>query len=194
MPYRLLTPFYKDALRKLPEHKKNQKIRELVNKYNIDNIPLYSFTDKLIQIDAIWREYIQKNIKLIEGWVKWNWCEYLQNRNPSVPAVPKKILPILQRLSLTKEIDYWKDILAHKELKCIYSNNKLDSFELDHFLPWTFVAHNQLWNLIPVSGSANASKSNNLPSLDYYLKTLLMSSLLQFKPRKKYILKISGKN
>ena len=41
------------------------------------------------------------------------------------------------------------------------------SYELDHFLPWKFVAHNQLWNLIPVDPQANSSKSDYLPSEIY---------------------------
>jgi len=173
VPYRLLTPFYSIELRGVPEHNKNEKIRELANKNITDNIPLYHFTNDTIQVDVIWCEYIQKNIKLIEGWAKWNWSEYLQNRNPSVPAVQKKILPILQRLSMTNEIGYWRDIMEHQELRCIYSGNVLETFELDHFLPWTFVAHNQLWNLIPVTKTANSSKSNNLPDMDQYFNRFI---------------------
>ena len=41
------------------------------------------------------------------------------------------------------------------------------SYSLDHFLPWKFVLHDQLWNPIPVSRSANSSKSDSLPSLRY---------------------------
>ncbi|VAW97141.1 hypothetical protein MNBD_GAMMA23-1281 [hydrothermal vent metagenome] len=167
VPYRLLTPFYVNELKGIQENKKNRKIIELANKQNLENIPLYSFTDKSIKVDASWREYMQNNMPVIEGWAKWYWCDYLQNRNPSVPSIPKKILPILSRVAMTSETQYWINILKHKGLKCIYSKNSLDDFALDHFLPWTFVTHNQLWNLIPVSSSANSSKSNNLPSLSY---------------------------
>jgi hypothetical protein len=34
---------------------------------------------------------------------------------------------------------------------------------LDHYLPWSFVAHDQLWNLIPTFPEVNSSKSNYLP-------------------------------
>lgn len=37
--------------------------------------------------------------------------------------------------------------------------------DLDHFLPWSFVAHNQLWNLIPVEKNINRSKNDRLPEL-----------------------------
>ena len=166
VPYRLLSSFYVNELKGLKENKKNKKIILLTE--TSENIPLYKFANDSILVDARWREYIQKNMPIVEGWVNWQWCEYLQNRNPSVPAVPKKILPILSRIAMTKETDYWKDILKQKKLKCIYSKEDLNDFALDHFLPWTFVTHNQLWNLIPVSNKANLSKSNNLPNLSYF--------------------------
>lgn len=167
VPYRLLTPFYEKELKGVVDAKRNTKIELLANEDVIDNNPLYKFTRDSISIDGSWREYIQQNMPIIEGWVKWHWCDYLQKKNLSVPSIPRKILPILHRISMTKEISFWQDVLAHKELCCIYTSKELNSFELDHFLPWTFVAHNQLWNLIPVIGAANSSKSNNLPSLSY---------------------------
>ncbi|MBK5968358.1 MULTISPECIES: HNH endonuclease domain-containing protein [Thiorhodovibrio] len=36
-----------------------------------------------------------------------------------------------------------------------------------HHLPWSFVVHDQLWNLIPVPPSVNSAKSNRLPAADY---------------------------
>jgi SOS-response transcriptional repressor LexA len=73
-------------------------------------------------------------------------------------------------MSMSKETTYWSKILELKPIACIYSHESLkDGFSLDHFLPWTFVTHNQLWNLIPVNSSSNSSKSNNLPDLDSYL-------------------------
>jgi len=51
----------------------------------------------------------------------------------------------------------------------IYSGEYLaDSFSIDHFLPWSFVAHDLIWNLIPVSKSTNSKKGDNLPSIEHY--------------------------
>jgi hypothetical protein len=147
--------------------KKNQIIQNLANESSEENPSLYRFTDKSLWVNGRWKEYIQRNYPIIESWAKWHWCAYLQAKNPTVPSIPNKILPILKRVSLAKEKNYWQDILKHRDLRCIYSSVKLNTFEIDHFLPWTFVTHNQPWNLIPVSASANASKSNNLPSLKY---------------------------
>ncbi|WP_231936532.1 hypothetical protein [Fischerella sp. NIES-3754] len=35
-------------------------------------------------------------------------------------------------------------------------------------MPWSFVAHNQSWNIIPTTQSVNSSKSDNLPSEEYF--------------------------
>lgn len=55
-------------------------------------------------------------------------------------------------------------------MRCIYSGETLkpDNISLDHYLPWSFVAHNQLWNLIPTIATINSAKSNNLPSDRYF--------------------------
>ena len=54
-------------------------------------------------------------------------------------------------------------------MRCIYSNEVLsiDLIHLDHYLPWSFVCHDEPWNLIPVAPSANSSKSNSIPSSKY---------------------------
>ena len=59
-------------------------------------------------------------------------------------------------------------LLTKRIFDVFYTENKLNhSYDLDHFLPWKFVAHNQLWNLIPVDPRANRSKSDHFPSKTY---------------------------
>ncbi|NCA72808.1 MAG: hypothetical protein EOM91_22690, partial [Sphingobacteriia bacterium] len=74
--------------------------------------------------------------------------------------------------TLIRQTKYWRTILAdadRPELRCIYSGTILtaEAFALDHYLPWSYVAHDQLWNLIPAPAAVNSSKSNNLPSPGY---------------------------
>jgi hypothetical protein len=60
---------------------------------------------------------------------------------------------------------YWNIVMQHTQFRCIYSGLLLDPdhYALDHFLPWTFVGHDQLWNLVPVAQSVNSSKGNAIP-------------------------------
>ena len=51
----------------------------------------------------------------------------------------------------------------------IYSGRLLDAarFHMDHFIPWTFVCHDALWNLVPVSPETNLFKGDRLPDACY---------------------------
>lgn len=61
-------------------------------------------------------------------------------------------------------------------MHCIYTNLPLHkgAYDLDHFIPWSFVSHDLIWNLLPADGSINSSKSDKLPDLDKYLKPLAL--------------------
>ncbi|MDB9540317.1 HNH endonuclease domain-containing protein [Anabaenopsis arnoldii] len=117
-----------------------------------------------------WVEYLEENYTIVRGWVSWEWLNYMQQQNPSIPNVVNKLFMPQQRDSLANQTKYWKTILDHQDIKCIYSQLQLnkDEISLDHYLPWSFVAHDQLWNLIPTTKSVNSSKSNNIPSEKYF--------------------------
>jgi hypothetical protein len=89
---------------------------------------------------------------------------------------------------LSQQTEYWKIILSHQDIECIYSSNRLEkeTISLDHYLPWSFVAHDQLWNLIPTSSSVNSSKSNNLPD-DRYLENFVKLQHLGLKVSHQYL-------
>ena len=60
------------------------------------------------------------------------------------------------------------------EVRCLYTDRLLvpGHYDLDHFIPWSFVSHDLLWNLMPADSSINSSKSNKLPDLNLYLPRL----------------------
>ena len=47
-----------------------------------------------------------------------------------------------------------------------------NNLSIDHFVPWSYVAHDELWNLNPTTRSVNSSKSNHLPEWDLYFTPL----------------------
>uniref|UniRef100_UPI0040483A9D HNH endonuclease domain-containing protein n=1 Tax=Mariniflexile sp. TaxID=1979402 RepID=UPI0040483A9D len=52
---------------------------------------------------------------------------------------------------------------------CIYTGEKLikGNYAVEHFIPYSFVSHDLIWNLIPADKSFNSSKSNRLPIKRY---------------------------
>ncbi len=170
--FRLLRQFFHNELINHDENSLHNKIKLLASTRTEEFRPLYLITDneKEIIIPPFWFGYISANIKILKNFASWEWLKYMQKRNPSVPNLQKKLFPPESRETLNKQKKYWKHVLELLPQYCIFSGTilEIDNLSIDHFLPWSFVAHDQLWNLIPVSRSINSSKSNNLPSLYRY--------------------------
>ena len=174
VPYRLQAPF-------LPNLKGNQwdgPKNELANRINSQPGIIYRFVsiagmDSKIEVNPDWAKYIRSNYEIIQGWIHYNLISYLQRRNPSVPGIPNKIFPPQER-KLEKVKKLWSTILEVSPVIDIYGNIELDISDLsiDHFVPWSYVAHDELWNLSPTTRSINSSKSNHLPDWDAYFGKL----------------------
>ncbi len=185
VPYRLIRPFFAEATRGFKDYDVNSAIIALSHN-QFDNIkPLYCFnSDKQKDCNAIilhpdWIKYLEKNYIIVRAWASWEWLKYMQQRNPNIPNVVNKLFMPQHRDSLNKQTKYWKNVLTHKEIQCIYSEIQLnpEKIALDHYLPWSFLAHDQLWNLIPTTQSINSSKSNNLPSNKYFPKFVKLQNI-----------------
>ena len=59
----------------------------------------------------------------------------------------------------------WEGILDLTNIIDVFKNESIKraSYDVDHFIPWSFVMNDELWNLMPMDSSLNSSKSNRLP-------------------------------
>ena len=182
VPYLLLSPFFATELRGISSSlKKSNEIKALANEMFLKaSPPLYRLDDKAIYVHQRWREYIRDNLPVVKGWQELHWIKYLQRRNPTVPAIPSKTKKPEIRTSMNSQIELWRGLLNERRgLRCIYSEDLLASKDLalDHYLPWSFVVHNEIWNLVPTSQSVNSSKSDKLPDERYREKFIDMQHL-----------------
>jgi hypothetical protein len=163
VPYRFLSPWIKYTY--------DDDV--IVKSQSFTNNCLYSIYSEEIEINPIWIDYLTENYVILRDFAFWNLTEFLQKRNPNVPNLPSKLVKPLQRESLTKQRKFWDTYIESVgKINCIYTGKEIfaKKYDLDHFVPWSFVSHNLLWNLLPADASINSSKSNNLPPLDKYLK------------------------
>lgn len=163
VPYRFLSPWIKFTCQN-DVVEKSQKF---------ENQCPYAIYGEEIIINEIWVDYLTENYTILRDFAFWNLTEFLQKRNPNVPDVPSKLIKPIQRDSLTKQHKFWDTYIETVgSMNCIYTGKQIHAkqYDLDHFVPWSFVSHNLLWNLIPADSSINSSKSNNLPPLEVYLK------------------------
>lgn len=128
-----------------------------------------------ITINPVWNKYLQDYYGILTDFINWNLTLFLQQRNPNIPNIPNKLTRPMERTSLSKQRRFWDDVIRiGGHVHCIYTGQEIHigDYAVDHFLPWSFVAHDQLWNLIPADNSINSSKSDKLPPLDCFLKKL----------------------
>lgn len=142
---------------------------------NLKNDCLYALHDNEIKINDKWLDYIQSNTKFLREFTLWNLALYLQNKNPSVPNIINKLERPPERMSLVPQRNFWNNLLKKGfNMNCIYTGEPIGkNYDLEHFLPYSFVAHNQIWNLIPADSSFNKMKNRKLPKLDIYLPSFL---------------------
>ena len=128
-----------------------------------------------IELNPIWFTYLQENYDILTSFAYWGLTNFLQVRNPNVPNIPNKLIKKEERNSLSAQRKFWDTAISNGlEIRCLYTNKllKVKQYDLDHFIPWNFVSHDLLWNLMPADSSINSSKSNKLPDLNLYLPKL----------------------
>ncbi len=175
VPYRLQAPF-------MPNMKGddwNVSKSMLINRINQEQRGIYYFSalnglDTYIIVQEDWADYITRNQEIIRGWLEYKMILYLQKRNPSVPGISDKLNPPQER-KLADVKKYWKLILSLRPVREIYGNQILteNDISIDHFVPWSYVAHDEMWNLNPTTKSINSSKSNKLPDWEIYFGRLI---------------------
>jgi hypothetical protein len=165
--YRFLRPFFSYELIGIKDQYVNSTIKALtINKTG--HAP-YHFDKNDIVLDTKWASYMQSNQYILRGFIKWHLLRFLQKNNSNVVGLTEKLeRPISRNLVFAKE--YWTSFLLATSTQCIYraDNLSLNDISYDHFIPWSYIAHDQIWNIVPTTKSTNSSKSDSLPNMALY--------------------------
>ncbi len=172
VPYRFLRPFFAEELRGLTDTMVNKAIVQLAKNTSERNPQLvpYHFVEGKIVLNRPWKDYLVRNMGLLKGFTYWHLAKFLQKNNPNVPGIYSKLFfPKERDLKLNQKC--WKFYFNQLNgIQCIYSKKPIpENFSLDHFIPWSYAAHDLNWNILPISKEINSMKGNCLPSLDKYL-------------------------
>ena len=131
-----------------------------------------------------WIRMIQDNTVSILGWIQYEKVRWLQNNNPEVPGLVYKLAPMdekMRKLSQVRKL--WKGILDLHEVRDVFTEEPVQSkkYDIDHFIPWSFVMNDELWNLMPMDSSLNSAKSNKLPQWDPFFKRFSRNQFLLYE-------------
>ncbi len=142
--------------------------------YNDFEGKLYAFDLRASGIylsNAAYR-FISKYKMEIERLNYYSWARFLEKVNDD-----EALVRVLEKLDLStpqrKDLSVYRELLykEFQEDRCFYCGKKLDKkVHVDHFIPWTFVKNDNLWNFVLSCPRCNLRKSDSLVSRDYLVK------------------------
>ena len=139
---------------------------------------------KEVYFHPLWMKLIQDNTVNILGWIQYEKVRWLQNNNPEVPGLVYKLAPMDEKIRKLGNVHkLWDGILEFHEVRDVFTGNPVvpKKYDVDHFIPWSFVMNDELWNLMPMDSSLNSSKSNRLPRWDSFFEAFAGNQYLMYR-------------
>ena len=178
VPYRLLSPFFSEVLKGKKDSLKEKLITELSLESEACLYKIIKGDKDKIILNEGWADYLKENYRVIKSWIYYKLVCFLQKRNPNVPAIAFKLEAPKTR-NLTTATKLWKEIIISKGVEDIYTGKPFmeenyvshGTLSIDHFIPWSFVLHDEMWNLVPTFKNINSSKSDKLFNYNRYIES-----------------------
>ncbi len=138
---------------------------------------------KTIYFQESWIEMIQDHTVAILGWIQYEKVKWLQNNNPEVPGLVHKLAPMDEKMRKLNNVrKLWEGILDISEVRDVFTGQPVmpRQYDVDHFIPWSFVMNDELWNLAPMDSALNSAKSNRLPRWEPFFKHFAENQFLMY--------------
>lgn len=179
VPYRFIRPFFAQELAQKSKRNVHRDIFDRAAECG-DGCPYRIFGTAsratAVEISPPWAAYLLTHQAILREWTHLHLCRYLARLNPFAVEIPQKV-DAPQRKALKAERNLVAAVVKFHLVKgapirCIYSDKEIEpnQFELDHFLPRAFVAHDRFWNLVPADPGVNSSKLASIPDDEYLPK------------------------
>ena len=178
VPYRALAGFFAKS-EDVVDWGSTVRMTKYIKRFSEEKILLpYTFGEssklkKQVYFNPEWMKMIQDNTVSILGWIQYEKVKWLQNNNPEVPGLVYKLAPLDEKMrKLGRVRKLWNGILELTEIRDVFNDNPIEfkEYDVDHFVPWSFVMNDELWNLMPMDSSLNSIKSNKLPLWDPFFE------------------------
>lgn len=147
----------------------------------------YSFSkkDKKISFNPDVYYMLTKYKNVIEKLNYYEWIKFLEKINPkeSSYAIAEKLDNSSKRNNLSLYREYLKE--EYGQIKCFYcsANLKNRSTEVDHYIPWSFVKDDKLWNFVLSCRTCNNKKRDKLPAQTFNKAIIVRNSKILRNPR-----------
>ena len=166
------------------------RLTEYIRRFDSTQIRLpYVFGDssklkKEVHFHSDWISMIHDNTVNILGWIQCEKVKWLQNNNPEVPGLIYKLAPMdekMRKLSHVRKL--WEGIFDLTSVRDVFTGQPVTSgqYDVDHFIPWSFVMNDELWNLMPMDRGLNSAKSNRLPRWNPFFEAFAENQYVMYE-------------
>ncbi len=135
---------------------------------------LYSFDLKKggLYISSAAYEFMLKYKEQLEKLNYYSWAKFLEQINDG-----NVLIGLLDKLELSTpqrtNLSVYREILKKEfeENTCFYCGSKLTkAIHVDHFIPWSYVKDDKMWNFVLSCSRCNEKKNNKIPAEKFLLK------------------------
>ena len=134
---------------------------------------IYSFDlkDKGLTLNYCVHEFMLKYKTELEKLNYYAWARFLEQVNDD-----NALIRVIEKLELAtphrEDLSVYREILRKEfeENTCFYCGRKLkNKIHVDHFIPWSFVKDDKIWNFVLACPTCNTKKNNKIPAKDYLI-------------------------
>ncbi|MCH1624440.1 HNH endonuclease [Ferdinandcohnia quinoae] len=151
--------------------KKKCKINVMGAIYGDTSGAIYDFDNKkeFIKINSSFYSFMQRFQKVLTYVTNYHLALFLEKFNEQGDTT--KLLLSVENVSKRTSLDHFYYVLeSFYGGECFYCGKKIknkSNSHVDHFIPWSFVQADQLWNLVISCSTCNLAKSDKLAKENY---------------------------
>lgn len=190
VPYKALSGFANKTGEHISLDSSAGRMMAYYNKLSESDILLpYTFGSetglcRTLTFSDAWVRMIKDNTVNILGWIQCEKVKWLQNNNPEVPGLIYKLAPLDEKMRKLAHVrKLWDGILDLRNINDVFTDDEIDKkkYDVDHFIPWSFVMNDELWNLMPMDSSLNSKKNNRLPNWDDFFLRFAKNQYIMYE-------------
>lgn len=131
--------------------------------YSSFNGTIYSFNRKegWLQLNPPYIVFFERYKTILLNVTNYRLAVFLEKYNE-----PERVVNILNKVELVSMrqslAEFAQLLQAYGEECCFYCKKTRSKLHVDHFVPWSYVQNDILWNFVLACPSCNSSKSNKL--------------------------------
>lgn len=175
IPYESLTP---EMMQYVSQHIKTRCKQNVVGALYEDTRRLfYSFNrnEEWLQINPAMYEFICRHKTIIESLNYYEWAKFLERVNDDEVVI--RLYDKIDESARRSNLSVYRRILYDEfEVRyCFYCGRPLNpqAIQVDHFIPWSFIKDDNLWNLVLACQTCNNKKSDRLPDERYLHRIII---------------------